>query len=214
MKEAIKKFWEKFWFIVWKDDSLKGWVISLLFIFILIKGVFFPVLSLVTGTSLPLVIVESCSMYHNKNLLSNFDEWWDNHEIKYFKEKINKNAFLNFPFKKGLNKGDILLTTNIKPGEIRLGDVIIFKVNGNTPVIHRVIDIENKSGKYFFSTMGDNNNGQWNFEKNISSERIIGKAQANIAPYLGWIKLVFFEYNKPESQRGFCKESQSLKSAL
>src|SRR3989338_2610444 len=107
-KEKWNHFWKKFWFIVWKDDSLKGWLISLIFILIVIRGIFFPLLSLATGTSLPLVIVESCSMYHDGNLLSNFDAWWENHEEKYSTQNILKEEFLIFPFKKGLNKGDIL----------------------------------------------------------------------------------------------------------
>ncbi|MEK6833838.1 MAG: hypothetical protein AABY32_07380, partial [Nanoarchaeota archaeon] len=52
-QSKIKKFLKKFWQIVWKDDSFKGWIISLVFIFIVIKFVFFPLLNLATGTSLP-----------------------------------------------------------------------------------------------------------------------------------------------------------------
>ena len=79
-RSGIGKLWEKFWFIVWKDDSLKGWIFSIIFLFILIKFIFFPTLSFITGTSLPLAIVESCSMYHQGNLLSNFDSWWETHD--------------------------------------------------------------------------------------------------------------------------------------
>ena len=79
----IKKGLKKFWFIVWKDDSFKGWILSLLFIFIFIKFIFFPGLSFITGTQLPLAIVESCSMYHQGNLLSNNAEWWERQNSKY-----------------------------------------------------------------------------------------------------------------------------------
>ena len=73
LKEGLTKFWKKFWFMLWKDDSLKGWIFSIIFLFIFIKFIFFPILSLVTGTYLPLAIVESCSMYHEGNFLSNYN---------------------------------------------------------------------------------------------------------------------------------------------
>ena len=58
-----------------------------------------------------------------------------------------------------------------------------------------------------FSTIGDNNKGQLSFEKNINSEQIIGKAVFKIFPYVGWVKLIFFETNKPISEKGFCNEN-------
>jgi signal peptidase I len=204
-KKNIKNFFKKFWFIVWKDDSFKGWIISLIFLFVVIKLIFFPLLSLTTGTALPLVIVESCSMYHENNLFSNFDNWWEEHDMKYFKLKLTEFDWAEFPFKKGFNKGDILFITGIKPEKIKNGDVIIFNANHRNPIIHRVISIDKEGNEYIFSTIGDNNNGQIDFEKRILETQIVGKATANIAPYLGWIKLIFFERLKYPTERGFCK---------
>lgn len=202
-----KQILKKFWFTVWKDDSLKGWIFSLIFLFIVIKGIFFPLMSLATGTELPLVIVESCSMYHDGNLFSDTDEWWKNHDMKYFKLKISEKDWRTFPFQKGFNKGDILFITGVKPSEIEIGDVVIFTANYRNPIIHRVINITQQNNQYYFSTIGDNNNGQIEFEKNISENQIVGKAQANIAPFLGWGKLIFFEGLRPSSQRGLCQEN-------
>lgn len=206
-KKELKKLWNKFWFIVWKDDSFKGWIISLIFLLIVIKGIFFPILNLVTGTSLPLVIVESCSMYHEDNLLSDFAPWWDSHDMKYFKFGLTQKDFLSFPFKKGFNKGDILFITKGTPENIEVGDIIIFDVNYKNPIIHRVIKITKENENYIFSTLGDNNQGQLSFETEISQNQIIGKAQANILPYVGWVKLIFFEHLKSPDQRGFCLEN-------
>ena len=206
-KGAIKNFLNKFWFVVWKDNSFKGWIISLVFLFIVIKLIFFPLLSLATGTSLPLVIVESCSMYHDGNLLSDKVEWWDRHDMKYFQLKISESVWKNFPFQRGFNKGDILFITGKKPEKIELGDVIIFNANYEHPVIHRVISITQKNEKYYFSTIGDNNNGQISFEKEISEDQVIGKARANIAPFVGWGKLIFFERLRYPEERGFCEEN-------
>ena len=206
-EERWKKFWKKFWFVVWKDDSFKGWIISLIFLLILIKGIFFPVLSLTTGTSIPLVIVESCSMYHEGNIFSNFDNWWTRHEEKYFQDGIIKNQFENFPFKNGFNKGDILFVTGVKPSNVKIGDIIIFNAGTTVPIIHRVISIRGENGTYIFSTEGDNNNGQLGIEQKINENQLVGEPQANVLPYVGWIKLIFFENQKPDYERGFCKEN-------
>src|SRR3989338_386228 len=104
LKKRLKHYWDKFWFLLWKDDSLKGWIFSIIFLFIFIKFIFFPGLSLVTGTSLPLAIVESCSMYHQGNLLSDYDGWWETHENKYEDFDITKEDFSEFSFQKGFNK--------------------------------------------------------------------------------------------------------------
>jgi len=203
----FKEFWKKFWFIVWKDDSLKGWIISLLFILIIVKFVFFPLLNLATGTNLPLAIVESCSMYHQGNLFSDYEYWWDKHQKKYNYFRISKEEFDKFNFKKGFSKGDILFITKAKPEKIEIGDVIIFSAGSKYPIIHRVINIMEKDGKKIFSTIGDNNNGQLDVEKEIIEDQILGKARFIITPKLGWVKLVFFEFAKSRSERGFCKEN-------
>jgi signal peptidase I len=207
MKYKLKEIWKKFWFLLWKDNSLKGWVFSLVFLFIFIKLIFFPVLNLVTGTSLPLAIVESCSMYHKGNLFSDYDAWWERHEEKYSQFEVDKQEFQDFRFTNGLNKGDILFITGVKPEKIEIGDVIVFQATQETPIIHRVIDIRKEGENYVFSTIGDNNNGQLVSERSIQEGQLIGRATLKIAPYLGWIKLIFFEYRRPPEQRGFCPEN-------
>ncbi len=201
----VEKFLEKFWFLFWRDDSLKGWIFSIIFLFIFIKFIFFPALSLLTGTSLPLAIVESCSMYHEGNLLSSFDKWKNSNSEKYSEFQLTDEDFENFTLKKGFNKGDILFIVGTKPEKIHIGDVIIFNAGTNNPIIHRVINVENIDGKISFSTIGDNNEGQLSIEKNISPDRIVGKASLRLMPYIGWIKLVFFEFQRSPSERGFCE---------
>jgi signal peptidase I len=207
--EKVKKFFEKFWYILWKDNSFKGWLLSLIFIFVFIKFIFFPLLSLATGTALPLAIVESCSMYHSGNIFSDFSAWWRGHEVKYGDYGINESEFSHFRFKNGFSKGDILFITGVKPQNIHIGDVIIFNGGERNPVIHRVINLTKTGEVYSFSTVGDNNNGQLSFENDISEDKIMGKAAFRIVPYIGWAKLVFFENQKPVDQRGFCHEYPS-----
>ncbi len=208
MKDGnLKKFLERFWFLFWKDDSLKGWIFSLVFIFIFIKFIFFPLLSLAAGTSLPLAIVESCSMYHKGDIFSDFDNWWNRHEEKYVSLGIDKQIFRDFLFKRGFNKGDILFVVRAKPEKLEIGDVIIFEAGQRNPVIHRIIKIEERDENYIFSTIGDNNNGQLVVERSIKEEQLVGKAVFKIVPFVGWVKLIFFEHVRPMEERGFCKEN-------
>ncbi len=201
-----KNFFKKFWEIVWKDDSFKGWLISFVFIFVIIKFVFFPLLSLTTGTSLPLAIVESCSMYHKGNIFSDFDSWWDRHEVKYSEYNINKEDFKKFNLKRGFNKGDIVFIVGVKPENLKVGDIIVFSAYQRNPIIHRIISIKIEDGKYFFSTIGDNNYEQFMFEQKISEEQIIGRATVNLLPSIGWAKLIFYENSKKVSEKGGCIE--------
>ena len=204
-KKKVKEYWNKFWFLLWKDDSLKGWIFSVIFLFIFIKLIFFPILNLTTGTTLPLAIVESCSMYHQGNFFSNFDNWWEIQEDKYSDFDINQELFSEFKFKKGFNKGDILFIVGTPASKLKVGDVVVFQVEGRNPIIHRIISIEeDENGKRTFSTLGDNNYGQLSVEKSISEDLIIGRAVFRLAPYLGWVKLIFFEPAKTSSERGFC----------
>lgn len=209
-KEKWNKFWKKFWFVVWKDDSLKGWIISLIFLLIIIRGVFFPILSLATGTSLPLVIVESCSMYHQGGeWFSNFNNWWVMHTDKYAQKGVNKSEFLTFPFTNGLNKGDILFVTGVNPADVKIGDIIIFNAGMTAPIIHRVMSIKKVNDTYYFSTEGDNNDGQLSVEESINQNQLVGEPRGLVLPYVGWVKLIFFESSKPPSERGFCTQTPS-----
>lgn len=203
----VKNFFKKFWFLIWKDNSLKGWILSLIFIFIFIKFIFFPLLTLITGTPLPLAIVESCSMYHQGNIFSDFNSWFQRHDLKYEALNITEQQFSKFSMINGFSKGDILFIVGVKPQNIHIGDIIIYNAGQQAPIIHRVINITDENGTYFFSTEGDNNNGQLSFENGINQNQIVGKASFTIAPFIGWIKLVFYENQKPVNERGFCTET-------
>ena len=207
LKKGLKEYLNKFWFLLWKDDSLKGWIFSLIFLFLFIKLIFFPGLSLVTGTSLPLAIVESCSMYHDGNLFSNQNNWWMRHENKYSGFIINNLDFNGFPMKNGFNKGDILFIIKANPEKLKQGDIIIFNVNQRNPIIHRIIEINDTPDGRIFSTIGDNNNGQLSFEQGVTEDQIVGKAVVKVAPYFGWVKLIFYDWQKPVSERGLCHEN-------
>ena len=197
--------------MVWnylKQDTWHSWLVSLIILYLIIRFIFFPTLSFVTGSALPLVVVESCSMYHSSDL----DSWWQSNSGWYEQQGITLEEFKSFPLKNGLNKGDILFIYG--KSEYEKGDIIVFAPNeestAKNPIIHRIV-IENPTG-----TKGDNgrtnptqltaNNNIFKIdETSISDERIIGKTAFKVAPLVGWVKLIFFEPFRSESQRGFCK---------
>ncbi|MBW3022533.1 S26 family signal peptidase [Candidatus Woesearchaeota archaeon] len=187
-----KKYLSKFWRFL-NEDTWQSWLVSLVLIVLIIKFIFFPTLSVITGTSLPLVVVESCSMYHE----SSFDAWWEKNAAWYESKGITKEEFEQFPFKSGLNKGDIILVWGKSDYEI--GDIIIFNAGAQypRPIIHRIISIPT-------STKGDHNPSQAQFETNIPAGNIVGKSVFRI-PLVGWVKLVFFEPFRPADQQGICR---------
>ncbi|MEM1639222.1 MAG: signal peptidase I [Desulfurococcaceae archaeon] len=98
-----------------------------------------------------------------------------------------------------LREGDIVFITRVKPSEINIGDVVVYKTPMGTLIIHRVIGIVVENNKYYYVTKGDNNpapdflyfvNG-----KGIPYERIVGKViELNGVifkiPYLGNLALM------------------------
>jgi signal peptidase I len=210
----VKKGFKKLWFLLWQDNSIKGWIFSLIFLFVFIEFIFFPLMNFVTGTTLPLAIVESCSMYHDGNVFSNFENWFNEHQQKYEPWSINQTNFQDFVLSKGFDKGDILFLIKADPEKLKIGDIIAFTSGtGGTPVIHRIITITEINGEKIFSTIGDNNLGQLmpgnNYagidEREIKSNQLVGKAVFRIVPKIGWLKLIFFEGLRTKSERGFCK---------
>jgi hypothetical protein len=195
----VKQFWR---FL--QKDTWQSWIVSLFLLVILIKFILFPALSFVTGSPLPLVVIESCSLYHESSL----DNWWSSNYGWYNSHGITKSEFSSFPYRNGLNKGDIIFVWG--KGTYNIGDIIIFKPNPDSsaahPIIHRIIS------KNPIATKGDHNKDQLTKENNpqridetsIPEENIIGKSVFKI-PILGWVKLIFFEPFRHASERGFCK---------
>ena len=107
--------------------------------------------------------------------------------------------FSNFNFKNGFNKGDIMIMYGKKPGNIKLGEVIVFRSGRPDPIIHRVIRKWELGGKYYFQTKGDNNKDsiktQQLDETNIAENEVVGKAVLRV-PLLGYIKIGFVEMLK------------------
>jgi len=195
-QNPIKKSWD--W--LWHSDSLLSWLVALALAFITIKFIFFPILSLITGTALPLVVVESSSMEHPGSFVGNvigtstsFELWWGVKGSWYEQKGIDKEEAKSWPLKTGFDKGDIMIVYG--RGEPEIGDVVIFDGNARHPIIHRIVSINGD----VIQTKGDNNAAQLSTEKNIQENALIGKAVFRI-PKLGWLKLVFVEITKAFSR--------------
>ena len=188
LKEVIIKIWN---FL--KKDSFVSLFVVILLAFVILTLIIFPLLEFATGTSLPLVIVESCSMYHTE---TGFEKVLDS--PIYSQNGILIEDTESWDFQKGLTKGDIIFV--VGRGNIEKGDVIIFQGGSRHPIIHRVVKDSEP-----YATKGDNyrtNQYQLSSEKNISENQVLGKAVFKV-PYLGWIKLIFFDFGSKDF--GPCK---------
>jgi len=209
-KKEVKKSWN--W--IWNSDSPISWVVALILIYIIIKLIFFPTISLIMGTSLPLAGVESSSMDHqmiNEGSGSltlcgnvflkedkehiNFEEYWETCGDWYDKKGISRFEFEEFPLKNGFKKGDVIIVWGrFTP---KLGDIIIFQPNIGSqspyPIIHRIVNIDEEG---IIQTKGDHNERQLTQNNNIyqtdevyiQENQLIGKAIIKI-PFLGYPKI-------------------------
>jgi hypothetical protein len=192
---SVHEYSKKVWDFLQKD-SWPSFFVTLMIAFVVIKLVFFPGLSFLTGTSLPLVIVESCSMYHHED---GFERTFES--PVYGDNGIDIGDTGEWDFQNGFSKGDVIFV--VGAGTPEIGDVIIFNGGARYPLIHRVIGDTGTS----YATKGDNyktNYRQLESEKNISEDQLIGKALFRI-PAIGWAKLIFFEAGRSSRDRGMCR---------
>merc|ERR1719495_3118658 len=100
------------------------------------------------------------------------------------------------------HRGDLLFLTNYQNEDIRVGEIVVFKVEGrDIPIVHRVIKIhEKEDGTLKFLTKGDNNNvddrglyahGQAWLEK----KDVVGRANGFL-PYIGIVTILMNDYPK------------------
>jgi len=198
IKDVLKKTWN----FIWNDNSIWSWLVALVLAFIIVKFIFFPLISFILGTPLPLVVIESGSMHHQDGSLfraitgigitssDSVESWYSKNGNWYSNRNITSKDFASWRYDWGMDKGDIVVVYGKKSKNIKLGDVIIFNAEQKYPIIHRVVKIEERNGKFYFATKGDNNADQLPIEKDISEDAILGVALMRI-PKIGWIKLLF-----------------------
>jgi len=191
-KKKFKKLLKKTWWFIWEDDSIWSWIVNIILAFVLIKYIVYPGLGVLLSTGYPIVAVVSSSMEHD----GGFDNWWNGQENWYSGYDITKEQFLNFDFKNGFNKGDIMILYGKTPEDIKIGEVIVFKSKRPDPIIHRVVKKWKNNGEYSFQSKGDHNPDSIKSssldETNINEEQFIGKAVVRV-PLLGYVKIWFVE---------------------
>lgn len=196
-----QSFWQKLWWFLWEDNSVWSWLANIVLAFVLIKFVIYPGLGLLLGTGYPIVAVVSGSMEHD----GSFDQWWNTDRCcldsscsqrvapseMYANYGITYDAFKEFSFSNGFNKGDIMIL--IGPNNMEVGDTLVYWTDSRSePIIHRIIEQKGVANDPVFKTKGDHNCASAGFEQSISKDRFIGKAAIRI-PFLGWIKIGFVE---------------------
>ncbi len=112
-----------------------------------------------------------------------------------------------------LREGDIVVIQGVSNGcQISLGDIIVFYERKTIDtiqtkqvywfftapvlIVHRVIDKFQKGNLWYFSTKGDNTQGQHWFEKEIPETLVVGKVMFQI-PLLGHISLFMQDWGIP-----------------
>jgi len=136
-------------------------------------------LGLAMGTDLPVVAVVSDSMTHDSLTLARHYEFLENN-LGYSREDID-----SWPISNGFLRGDVLVVDGISMDELKVGDVIVYDIKGqSTPIVHRIVKIDSNQ----ITTKGDHNPSYdpW------KPEKIHGKAVL-VIPYLGWPKLILTE---------------------
>jgi len=102
---------------------------------------------------------------------------------------ISCQMFNSFPFKNGINVGDLVITIPANYKDVKVGDVVVYISPYGYPILHRVV-IKNNST---ICVKGDNNPGFLPWECPLYNPKaIVGKAIFRI-PYVGYIRIFISE---------------------
>ena len=125
---------------------------------------------------------------------------------------------ITHPFNRTLNVGDIIIVQRVDPKDLNTNypnsDIIVYQVPDDpiakTPIVHRIVAVNNVNGTLYFQTKGDGNpsvvwpkvppssdydsaNGIYNTSpKGVPQDLVLGKVALRI-PYFGWITLLLRE---------------------
>ena len=82
-----------------------------------------------------------------------------------------------------INKGDVVVIEKIdRYDNLKVGDVLAYNYEGKI-IVHRIINIIEEEGKYYFYTKGDNNNSEDNF---VIYEKMIEGIVNIKLPFIGY----------------------------
>jgi signal peptidase I len=146
----------------------------------IIAWLVYQLLSMATGTALPIVSVVSDSMYHT----SHFDNWWSGSQTLYAAYNISEARFKTFLAPNGLSRGDLLVV--IKPDNPKIGDIMIYnKFGSDFTIVHRLVAIREDA----YIVKGDNNRAA---DPPVAKEYVVGKVILAV-PLLGYPRLLLHQ---------------------
>lgn len=175
-----------------KNEYVKS-VIVIVAIIGVILGLFFG-LGLALGSPVPVRVVESGSM------------------CVQYGAACQGSPALNHPFTQTLHTGDLIFVQGVNPKDLNAhypnSDIIVYLNPGNptaTPIVHRVVAVNNINGTLYFQTKGDGNGAKWPAVPSpseydsvqlwrteggvgVPESMVVGKVVMRI-PYVGWITL-------------------------
>lgn len=93
-------------------------------------------------------------------------------------------AVLSGSMEPEISVGSIVFTKEADPAELEVGDVITYKLSGNTLVTHRIIEKDEVAEQ--FITQGDANEVADNSP--VAYQNVVGKVAMDI-PYLGYLSI-------------------------
>jgi len=164
---------------LWKGKSLASHLTFLVIAYLLLKFIAYPAFLWAFGMN-DIVAVLSNSMNHGETINHTFNDWL---EFNGYNESVVE----SWPFINGLNMGDVV---TVMPGEVNVGDVIIYYY-GNNLIIHRVVNKTEFEGAVYFTTKGDANPASMNFEIAVPESKLLGKAGLQV-PLLGWPRVLLY----------------------
>ena len=202
VKNPFLRFLLKIKYYVFEDESPIGWIVAFAVMFLFLKFLVIPGLTLALHTNYPIVAVISGSMEHRLDEAKSicgvrqdsfdkkFDSWWDLCGWYYEKNfNLSEDKFKDYPQKNGFNIGDVMILQGTKPENLKIGDIIVFEGGRAKPIIHRIVRIKVVDEKYYFTTKGDHNPESYAFEKDIPQDQVIGRAVFKI-PLVGYVKII------------------------
>lgn len=215
-KSSKKDIIKSYIHYIFKGDDFISHLLFFIVLFVGFKFLLIPLIGFILNTSYPMTAIVSESMEQDLDsrvcgkVPSKNATYWQTCGAYYKKNfNITQDEFNSFPYRNGMNRGDVIIVYGKSPSSINEGDIILFKgqdkiqlPNGEVesrfylnygPIIHRVVDIKRQNETLYYTTKGDNNMQTVKYEKNIPQEDVIGVAVFRI-PYLGIINYFAYEY--------------------
>ena len=140
---------------LWRNDYVKP-VVAIIIIVGVVLGAFFG-LRVVLNTDTPVRVVESGSMSLPLNFITGPPYSWNDFLLT-----------LEHPFDRTLDTGDIIIIQGVNPKDLNTNypksDIIVYQKPddpSDTPIVHRIVAVDNINGTLYFQTKGDGNEQKW-----------------------------------------------------